>query len=265
MVNNRLFAAKAYIEYIFRAKSRHSVHSPFVFQLLEEVVRGNSLQTEFHELETHIRSLAHNQRMVEITDFGRPQGKKLYEHRFESIAAIHKASSLRSAYGRMLGRLASFLKPRHILEIGTGLGVSTAYMATGASHASIDSFEGCSVKTQIARSFFEKIKLTHIQSFIGRFEVTLPEYLQKAQSPDLVFIDGNHRLEPTLAYFEMILPKLPYHACMVFDDIHWSADMEQAWSQIVQHKRVTISIDLYHFGIIFFNPEFSKQHFILRA
>jgi predicted O-methyltransferase YrrM len=82
---------------------------------------------------------------------------------------------------------------------------------------------------------------------------------------DLAFIDGNHRKEPTLRYFETILPKTHEGSCIVFDDIHWSSEMEEAWELIRKDERVKLSIDLFFIGIVFFRTEFrEKQHFSIR-
>jgi predicted O-methyltransferase YrrM len=72
---------------------------------------------------------------------------------------------------------------------------------------------------------------------------------------DFVFFDANHQKQPTLQYFNQCIAKANKNGIFVFDDIHWSEGMEQAWEIVKQHPKVTTSIDLYHMGILFFNPE----------
>ena len=81
---------------------------------------------------------------------------------------------------------------------------------------------------------------------------------------DLAFIDGNHRKEPTLRYFDTLLAKINNASILIFDDIHWSAEMEEAWEIIKMHSSVTLSIDLFFIGLIFFRNDFKvKQHFVI--
>jgi len=81
---------------------------------------------------------------------------------------------------------------------------------------------------------------------------------------DLVYFDGNHQKEPTLNYFHTCLQKAHKNSLFIFDDIHWSDGMEEAWEQIKKHDRVHLTIDLFQFGIVFFEKEMPKQHFILK-
>jgi hypothetical protein len=51
---------------------------------------------------------------------------------------------------------------------------------------------------------------------------------------------------------------------LVFDDINWSAGMQQAWAEIAADPDVTLCIDLFFLGFVFRNPSFSKETFKLR-
>ncbi|MFZ9719521.1 MAG: class I SAM-dependent methyltransferase, partial [Chitinophagaceae bacterium] len=86
--------------------------------------------------------------------------------------------------------------------------------------------------------------------------------LKKMGKLDFVFIDGNHAYAPTLRYFNAMLPFVHSGTVMILDDIHWSAEMEKAWQAISNHSAVTLSIDLFFVGILFFREEqLHKQHF----
>jgi len=81
----------------------------------------------------------------------------------------------------------------------------------------------------------------------------------------MAFIDGNHRKAPTLDYFNKIMHKTNEYSCIVFDDIHWSREMEEAWEEIKRDDRVKLSIDLFFVGIVFFRKSFlEKQDFMIR-
>ena len=101
--------------------------------------------------------------------------------------------------------------------------------------------------------------LTNISLIEGNFDEQLPKWLVYHKKVDFAFIDGNHLYKPTVAYFEALLEVVEDHSILVFDDIHWSEEMEQAWSEISGHKAVTLSIDLFFIGIVFFRKEFAQK------
>ncbi|WZL88411.1 class I SAM-dependent methyltransferase [Salinimicrobium sp. 3283s] len=82
---------------------------------------------------------------------------------------------------------------------------------------------------------------------------------------DLLFIDGNHQKEATLSYFEKLLPTVHNDSVMIFDDIHWSKGMEEAWEEIKAHPKVKVSIDTFQWGLVFFRREQEKEHFVIRV
>jgi len=82
--------------------------------------------------------------------------------------------------------------------------------------------------------------------------------------PDLIYFDGNHQKEASLHYFEKLLPLAHNDSVFIFDDIHWSREMEEAWEQIKAHPRVRVSIDTFYWGLVFFRKEQEKEHFSIR-
>ncbi len=93
-------------------------------------------------------------------------------------------------------------------------------------------------------------------------EVSGPNH--KPQSPDLIYFDGNHQKEASLHYFEKLLPLAHNDSVFIFDDIHWSREMEEAWEEIKAHPRVRVSIDTFYWGLVFFRIEQEKEHFTIR-
>lgn len=258
------FRILSFLKYIFKAKSRHSIHSPFIYKLINEAINSKNDANDYHEIEQSLKSIASNSRIIETTDFGKTGAKSDYELRFESIAHIYSNCSASSKNGRFLFRLVKLLKPLSIIELGTCVGASTAYIAKASPNSLVHTFEGCSVKSQVAESLFEKLQITNVNQHIGRFSDTLPPVISSLEKIDFAFIDGNHHYKPTLEYFNKLLNKSDQNTCMVFHDIHWSQGMEKAWHEISKHSAVQVSIDLYEFGIIFFNKELSKQNFVIR-
>jgi predicted O-methyltransferase YrrM len=182
-----------------------------------------------------------------------------------TISSIAKTAAKPKKFGQLLYRLVKYYQPETIIELGTSLGITTSYLSLAAPGAKLVTMEGSNAVAAVARQNFNALGLKNISVTEGNFDDTLLPALSNLSSVDLCFIDGNHRQEPTERYFRQLLPKLTNDSILVFDDIHWSHEMEQAWKTISQHEAVRCSIDLFFIGIVFFRQEFKeKQHFVIR-
>lgn len=194
---------------------------------------------------------------LEVTDFGTGGAK-----RNATVRLIARQSSSSLCQGQMLFRLANWAAPKTMLELGTSLGVGAMYLASGMRSARFITLEGCADFARVARANLEILDLKNVEVVEGEFEKTLPKALGKLQTLDFVFFDGNHRPEPTLRYFETCLPFAHEKTVFVFDDAYWSAGMAQAWEQIKQHPRVTLTVDFFDLSLAFIASDFrEKQHF----
>jgi predicted O-methyltransferase YrrM len=171
-----------------------------------------------------------------------------------------------------LFRTSQLYKPKTILELGTSFGISTLYLLEGNCNAHIITLEGAPEVANIAhqqfsvynRRFNKNLYPKKIDLFEGQFERTLPDALKELKRLDMVFLDGNHKKEPTLAYFEACLNNAHANSVFIVDDIHWSREMNEAWEEIKLHPRVTLSLDLFWQGLVFFRTDFrSKEHISL--
>lgn len=251
----------------FRGQAHHSkghgVHSPFVFDFITDVMNDRGQYYYYGAIEGLRESLLRRREKIEVEDMG--AGSATGAGRQRRIGEIARNAAKPARIGQLLFRIANYYQPRNILELGTSLGLSTAYLAAGNLNASVVSIEGSQAIAAIARENFRALGLPHIRVEEGNFDRVLPDLLKRNASPDLVFVDGNHRLEPTLAYFEQLLSCMSPESIIIFDDIHWSPDMELAWQKISADNRVMLSIDLFFIGLVFINPAFKvKQHFRIR-
>ncbi|MFA5298857.1 MAG: class I SAM-dependent methyltransferase, partial [Lutibacter sp.] len=149
-------------------------------------------------------------------------------------------------------------------EIGTSVGLGTSVLSIGNPEAEIITLEGCENTAQIAKELFNSFQLNNIQLYLGNFAETLPSTL-KNKPYDLIYFDGNHQKKATLHYFNLCLETAHNNSLFIFDDINWSPEMQQAWNEIKNHSKVTVSIDTYFWGLVFFRKEQKKQHFIIRV
>lgn len=200
---------------------------------------------------------------IEVEDFG--AGSSMIKTNRRMVSSI-ASSSLKSAkLSQLLFRIVQYYKPATIIELGTSFGITTSYLANANRDAVVYTLEGASSIAKLAEQNFDNLSLNNIKLMRGDFEFTLPHVLHQLPEIGLAFIDGNHRKEPTLKYFRNLLNHSNPSTILIFDDIHWSEEMEAAWAAICDHETVTLTIDLFFIGIVFINPDFKvKQHFKIR-
>lgn len=251
--------------YLHSANSKgHGVHSPFVFALITEVLNDKRPYYCYQAIETLRKQLLSDAGNITIEDFG--AGSRTEKTKERSIAAIAKSSLKPKKFSQLLFRLAHYFKPHHILELGTSLGITTAYLASACPNAQVITMEGADAVAAIAKSNFKQLSLPNISLVPGNFDDTLKHVLETTLPRiDIAYIDGNHRFNPTVTYFEHIIRNSHNESCIILDDIHWSAEMEQAWQYVQNHQVVTLTIDLFFIGLVFLRTEQKeKEHFIIR-
>jgi predicted O-methyltransferase YrrM len=161
--------------------------------------------------------------------------------------------------------MIKYYGPSTILELGTSLGITTSYLSLSKPDARLITMEGAKEIAGVAKHNFRNLEIKNIEVIEGNFDNTLSSVISQLSAIDFAFIDGNHRKEPTERYFKELLTKTDNDSILVFDDIHWSNEMEAAWKSIKDHEAVRCTIDLFFIGIVLFRKEFKeKQHFIIR-
>lgn len=251
-----------YLLYRLNALTKFDVHSPFLFDLLTKVFDDKSEYQEYNKVEQLKGELLKNKILINVTDLG--AGSKVDKGDQRLISSIAKNSSKSKKIGRLLFRLVKDFQVQNVLELGTSLGLSSMYLSLAIPDSKIITIEGCPNIAKIAKANFEKFELRNIEINIGNFDDILPEVLKSNENFDFVFIDGNHREEPTIRYFEQCLEKATNETLFVFDDIHWSEGMENAWRYIQDHQEVTLTVDIFHLGLVFLRKELTKEHFIIQ-
>lgn len=260
---NALTLLFKYINYKLFSKSKkgHGIHSPFVFEIVNIVFHDTNNYPEYELVEKIKDRLLNEERKIKTTIYGasRNAGKK----KFKKLNSIAKKSSVKEKYGRLLYRLVRYSDSENILELGTSFGISTSYMAHANRYAKIHTIEGCYNTLDIAKTNFKVQGFSHIETYNHNFDNILAKVLNTMQKVDFAFIDGNHQKESTLKYFEKIKKYIHNDTILIFDDIRWSEKMEEAWEIIKSDKQVTLSIDIFYMGIVFFRKESTKQNFTI--
>ncbi|MGC4013227.1 MAG: class I SAM-dependent methyltransferase [Luteolibacter sp.] len=257
--------AAKYLAYYLAASngSGHGIHSPFVFDFINRVLIDKKKYPDYERVEALRRELLGNKGELDVLDLGAGPGKGSPARR--PIASIARFAAKPAKYGQLLYRIVRHYQPASLIELGTSLGITSSYLSLAAPAGRVLTLEGSPAIATVATASFERLQLSNISLMQGHFDDTLPAALDELGRPDFVFVDGNHREEPTLRYFGQVCARSHNDTIVVFDDIHWSSGMEKAWERIKDHPSVRCSIDLFFIGLIFFREEFyEKQHFTIR-
>jgi predicted O-methyltransferase YrrM len=254
---------KDYLLHQFKAKNRHGLHSPFVYRLVDNVIYDYSAKKVYTGIEDIRSRLLNDSRMITITDLG--AGSHINNNRKKKIGDIAKNALKSPKLAQLLYRLAADLNPRNIIELGTCLGITTLYLQQAAPEAKVYTMEGCPETARVAEETFKNAGLDDIKLITGNFDDNLPGVINSLEQLDFVFVDGNHQKDATLKYFEWCLPKVHENTMLIFDDIYWSEGMKEAWTEIKAHPRVTVTIDLFWIGLVFFKPgRQAKEDFLIK-
>ncbi len=244
---------------MLRSGNEHGLHSPFVFKLYTEAISKDFKSPIFDKLEKKRNEFLLNHEQIQIQDFG--AGSAYLKSNNRKISDIARKGISGANKCRLLYRIVDHLKPSSALEMGTSLGISTSYIYSALSDADLVSIEADKELYKIAKAHLPKeirlINKTFSEAFLELFEENF--------QPDLVFIDGDHKGENLKTYINQILENRSKDCVFIIDDIYWSRDMAKAWNSLTEDPGFGISIDLFHFGLLFTRQKQAKQHFVLRT
>lgn len=281
MYSRYRLAQKYFHYYVTAANGKgHGIHSPFVFDFVIHVLNDNRRYAAYTSIERLRRRLKFDKTLLEIEDLG--AGSAWSSPLKRSVGDITRRAAKPAKLGQLLYRIARYCGAQRVVELGTSLGFSTAYLAAGVrdwpaeygGFTDWDSDEVAAGKVwsiegapQVSAAAARNLSALGLQAELvtGNFDDVLPRVLGEMGKVDLGFVDGNHRREPTLAYFELLMGAAARPSVLIFDDIHWSVEMEEAWEAIKNDPRVYLTIDLFFIGLVFLHDAFLvKQHFTIR-
>lgn len=256
------FQIKSYLTFLLRSSNQHGVHSPFVYELVTKCFYKKTEIEKTLKFNSVRKSLLKRNDSIEVNDFG--AGSKVFKNSYRKVNKITKIAGISKKKAALLIRLIQYLNPQKILEIGTSVGLGTTAISIGYPKAKITTLEGCKNTANIAKNLFLEFQLNNITIINGDFSETLPELILN-DNFELIYFDGNHTKKATLNYFETCLMNVGNNSVFIFDDIHWSKEMEQAWQIIKENPKVSVTIDTFFWGIVFFRKEQQKEDFYIRV
>ncbi len=253
-----------YAEYFLFSKHRrgHGIHSPFVFDIVSGTFR-NKIDPDIVSCIESIRSkMISDQETIVVNDLG--AGSVKMKSSLRKVTDIARYSAVPRKYGILLSNMSKTFAGPMVLEFGTSLGISTMYMAASSPETKVYTMEGCKAASEIAFNNFREAGLSNIRMFNGPFEEVLPEIRREKITPGLVFIDGNHRKEPVMSYFNQVAEMSDFKTVVIIDDINTTRGMGEAWSEIRNHNKVTFTIDICRMGIAFFREGINHLNYVIR-
>ena len=256
-----LYQTKQYFKFLKKSTNQHGVHSPFVYNLITKCFYNKAKFEDYAILKQYRKKLYQNNTTISITDFG--AGSRVFKTNQRQVSKIAKTAGITKKRAQLLYRITNYFQIKNSLELGTSLGLATAALHLGNKNGKSITIEGCPETAKIAKKQFETFNIKNIDLIVNNFTTELESL--KNNKFDLIYIDGNHQKEATLNYFNILLNNVHNDSVLIFDDIHWSAPMTEAWQEIIQHPKITVTIDTFFWGIVFFRKEQEKEHFTIRV
>lgn len=252
------YRLRAFIDFYWSAKTIYNIQSSYLHHFNNSVLETDKEYYRFQELQFIKSQLSKDNRIIEINDLG--SGSAYSKNKIKSISTILNQSVSSNKKLKILFQLVNFSQAKMVLELGTSLGLSSAYMACANSNCQITTIEGDSNISMIAKEVHQKLSLNNIKILCDSFDKILPSILILPTYYDIVYIDGNHNKESTVKYVKLLLKNTHKNSIFVIDDIYWSRSMGEAWSALINMNEFTLSVDLFQMGILFRNPSLSKEN-----
>ena len=247
--------------FIIKSKNEHGVHSPFVFDLITSCFYKTKSKNDLTIFLNYKKELSKNNSLSEISNFNFMSNFLLSHKRKRS--RIFKDSEISNKRARLLIHLIQYLKPKNILEIGTGFGINTVVLSSAQRNSKITTLDENEQTVNVIKEMFKKNTYKHVKFLTGNFDITLPQVFNN-NIYDFIYFKGSCENKTTLNYFEYSLSSIHNNSVLLFENIHSNRESEKVWNSIKKHKKVTVTIDTFLWGFVFFRKEQEKEHFIIR-
>ena len=244
-----------YLQFFFQGTNKYNIHSPMVHDFIENILDNTIKYYSFIGIE-HVRGLLLKQNeIIELKDLG--AGSKSIKSSTITIKTLTKKVQSRPEKAQILFRIVSYFQKKNILEIGTSLGLTTAYLSNANKNGKVTTLEGDPTISNLAQKNFKTLKINNVELINQPFGQIIPKLLNNKF--DLIFFDGNHSKEATLRYFYWLVEHANEDSIFIFDDIYWSIEMKHAWEEICNFDKVVLSLDIFSLGIVFFKKNREKE------
>lgn len=176
---------------------------------------------------------------------------------FETLETIKYQQQYFKKYNQLLFKMVNNYQPKTVLCIDDRSNNTLFYLAEANSNSQIFYKEN-------NFSQEKKVVENYPQPCLENIFFVDDLLIIKTHKYDLVYINTNNNNE-LQNYFQILVPHLTEQSIFIINNIHASKQLEPTWNNIQHHPTVTLSIDLFQLGLVFFRPENKiPQHFIIK-
>ena len=220
--------AMGYLKYLLQRKTEFSVHSPFVYDFMKKVLYDHGSNRDY-DLMLRISRLL--------------DGKKF-------------PTRSRRKEARLLYRLVRFFEPETVLTFGQLSALNTSALALGNLQTK--------VYLEQSPDFLETLNSMGVVNVnLIRHNENKEEQFER-ENTGFVYYSFDDFGEDTWNNLEDGFGEVDEDTVLIFEGIHHSHRTEAAWEAIKANEDVTLSIDVYSIGMVFFREGIEKQDFVLK-
>ena len=246
-----------YFKFLSTAKTIYELDSPYLYDFAVNVIEDKRYYYVFALMEWFRKQLKKDHTTLKVSDFG--SGSLIHSDNTRTISQLAKHGSISNQEGKLLFRIVRHYAPKSVLELGTSIGISSIYIHAVNKQSTHITVEGCEALANVAKNNFERLKLKNVHLINAEFDAALDYLLEQKHQLDFCYLDGNHNEKATLNYFKKLMPLFHDKSVLVIADIYWSDSMIKAWEHLKNRPEVKLTIDLFHFGILIFDPKFKAK------
>jgi predicted O-methyltransferase YrrM len=256
-VAGKLYVFLQYCRYLLDQVDQHSLHSPYLYKCYTELLQHRNNPAVVDDwLETMREKWLKEKVSYSWVD----KGAGSHYSDTKTVSNICRYSNSPLKYNLLYQYFCGQTPGDYVIELGGSLGINTGYLSKSC-HGALYSFEADPHLIRMAKTTLKGNP--HVTHVAGDLKDTLPATLAELPRVDFAFLDANHTRKATLSYFDMILPKVHDKSIVIIGDIYWSKGMTQAWKMLINHFKVTLSLDFFEAGVLFFNSELAKENHVL--
>lgn len=220
----RLSRAGTRILYKVRHHKGHGIHSPFVFNFITKVIEEKTAYYAYNDIREYILS-------------------------FPEIQFVE------NKFGRLLFKSVNYFNAKTILELGSGIGINTLYLTVASKQSHCISVETDDKKRELAKQLLKKWGY-NIQLTADKFPV-----IDKPLDCILLNLRDYDTDHQTLIPY--LLSCVNENSFIIVDGIRTNRKHQMLWKRLIGCEEVIVSLDLFHVGLLFFNPKYYKRNFKL--
>jgi predicted O-methyltransferase YrrM len=216
-----------------RYRKGYGVHSPFVYDLITKVIEEKMPYYAFEKIRAGVQNFE-----------PKPPKERICFHK----------------YGALLFRLVNFFKCEFVLQVGSPEGIISLYPASAHSGCECLVLENDQTSFRKTKVLAEKAGLSNLQVECTDYLKRIEDLFRQNKRFDLIFINipGYDNCPDIL---NLCISESKKECIFVVSGIRDNSKMKKLWKNIIQNHQVSVSIDLYSWGIFFLKNNIYKQHY----